>query len=110
MTIIKIIESTQYKRDLKKLTRKHMDYEYNRLLIIIELILNEDNMSSLMLNSYSKIYNIEKKKGNLKEYYTARLNTKIRLIMKPCGDYPYNLIEIEKIEFIKIDDSHYGEG
>ncbi len=87
-----------------------MNYEYNRLLKIIELILNEDNMYSLMLNSYSKIYNIEKKKVNLKEYYTARLNNKIRLIMKPLGEYPYNLIEIEEIEFVKIDDRDYGEG
>lgn len=107
---IKILESIQYKKDYKKLLKKHMDYEYNRLLKIIELILNEDNMHSLMLNGYSKIYNIEKKTGNLKEYYTAKLNSKIRLVMKPCGNYPYNLIEIKEIEFMKIDDRHYGEG
>lgn len=64
-------------------------------------------MNELILNNYSKIYNIEKKKGDLKEYYTARLNQKIRLIMKPIGKYPYNLIEIVEIEFIEIDENHY---
>lgn len=39
-----------------------------------------------------------------------KVNNKIRLHMKPVGEYPYNMIEIEEIEFIKIDDSHYGEG
>ena len=53
---------------------------------------------------------IEQKKGNLKEYYTARINQKIRLIMKPIGSYPYNTLEITDIEFIDIDDKHYGEG
>ena len=64
-------------------------------------------MHTLILNNYSKIYNIEKKTGDLKEYYTARLNGKIRLIMKPIGEYPYNLIEIEGIEFTEIDENHY---
>ena len=71
------------------------------------MILNEENMHTLILNNYSKIYNIEKKTGDLKEYYTARLNRKIRLIMKPIGEYPYNLIEIEEIEFTEIDENHY---
>lgn len=87
-----------------------MNFEIDRLKKIIVLILNEDNMYSLMLNSYSKIYNIEKKNANLKEYFTARLNGKIRLVMKPIGDYPYNLVMIDEIEFMKIDDKHYGEG
>ena len=30
--------------------------------------------------------------------------------MKPVGTYPYDLIELTKIEFIKIDDKHYKEG
>lgn len=87
-----------------------MEKEYEILSKIIELILNEDNMHTLMLNNYSKIYNIEKKKNNLKDYYTARLNFKIRLFMKPVGIYPYNLIEIEEIIFTEIDDKHYKEG
>ena len=30
--------------------------------------------------------------------------------MKPIGKYPYNILEIEEIEFIDIDNKHYGEG
>ena len=30
--------------------------------------------------------------------------------MKPIGEYPYNLVEITEIEFVEIDDSHYGDG
>ena len=30
--------------------------------------------------------------------------------MKPIGSYPYNTMEITDIEFIDIDDKHYGEG
>ena len=95
--IIKIIEFKQYKKDYKKIIeQKNLQNEKERLHRIIELILNEENMHTLILNNYYKIYNIEKKTGDLKEYYTARLNGKIRLIMKPIGEYPYNLIEIEE--------------
>ena len=106
--IIKIIESKQYKKDYKKIIeKKNLQNKKERLHRIIELILNEENMHTLILNNYSKIYNIEKKVGDLKEYYTARLNGKIRLIMKPIEEYPYNLIEIEEIEFTEIDENHY---
>lgn len=30
--------------------------------------------------------------------------------MKPIGEYPYKKVEITEIEFINIDDKHYGEG
>lgn len=30
--------------------------------------------------------------------------------MKPIGEYPYNNKMITEIEFIDIDDKHYGEG
>ena len=110
MIIIKIIETSRYKRDLKKLQNKKFIHELNRLKNIISLIINEKNLKDLINNNISKIYYIEKKSANLKEYYTARLNSKIRLIMKPIGEYPYNLIEIVEIEFIEINDNHYGDG
>ena len=66
-------------------------------------------MHTLITNPISKLYYIEKKSGNLKEYYTARFN-KIRLIMKPIATYPYNLIEITEIEFVNINNNHYNEG
>ena len=30
--------------------------------------------------------------------------------MKPEGEYPYDSLVIETIEFISIDNKHYGEG
>ena len=40
----------------------------------------------------------------------AKVNAKLRLYIHPVGDYPYNLIEIDKIMLEKIDDKHYWEG
>ena len=51
-----------------------------------------------------------KQKMVLSLFTPRKINNKIRLQMKPVGVYPYNMIEIQEIEFIKIDDSHYGEG
>jgi len=58
----------------------------------------------------AKIYNIEKKSNDLKEIYTARINSKIRMYIKPIGDYPYRLEKILEIELVYIDDKHYGDG
>lgn len=67
-------------------------------------------MQNLINSSLAKIYGIKKKNGDLKEIYTAKINDKIRLYLKPEGKYPYDLVSIEAIEFVKIDDKHYGEG
>lgn len=73
--------------------------------------MESSTMKDLMLNPLHITYNIEKKNANLKEIYTAHLNSKMRLYMKPCSEYPYNNLEkILEIEFIEIDDHHYGEG
>ena len=32
------------------------------------------------------------------------------LYIKPIGAYPYNIAEINELEFLKIDNKHYGEG
>ena len=77
---------------------------------IERLILESSNMKELMLNPLHIIYGIEKKNGELKEIYTAQLNSKLRLYIKPIGNYPYNLEQIVELEFIMIDDKHYGEG
>ena len=45
-------------------------------------------MKELMLNPLHIIYSIEKKNGELKEIYTAHLNSKLRLYIKPIGNYP----------------------
>ena len=77
---------------------KNQNYGYPKFL-------NED--TNVPIDSFTEI---EKKKGDLKEIYTAKVNNKIRLCLKPEGEYPYDLVSIESIEFVKIDDKHYGEG
>lgn len=105
-----IKETSAYKRDLKKLIKKHMIKEVENIYEICEYISLFNNMQELLSNNQTKLYGIEKKKGNLKEIYTAKVNDKIRLYLHPDGDYPYNLIEINGIILEKIDDKHYGEG
>lgn len=106
-----IIKSNTYKKELdKKIIKKHKNEELKIIESIENLILSQNNLKELMNNPYHLVYNIEKKKGNLKEYYTAKINPKLRLYLKPIGKYPYNTIEIEEIVFDKIDDKHYGEG
>lgn len=105
-----IKETSAYKRDLKKLNKKHMIKEVENIYEICEYISLFNNMQELLSNNQTKLYGIEKKKGNLKEIYTAKVNDKIRLYLHPDGDYPYNLIEINGIILEKIDDKHYGEG
>lgn len=51
-------------------------------------------MQKLINSSLAKIYVIKKKNGDLREIYTADLNKKIRLYMKPESEYPYDLIGI----------------
>ena len=103
------IETSKYKRSLKKVL-KNKTRELERLENIKNIILECDNLYMLLLSEFKNVYHIEKKTGNLKEYYTARLNDKIRLFMRPVGEYPYREIEIDEIVFENIDDKHYGEG
>ena len=106
-----LLKQKNYERDLKrKIISKHKFDELARIGHIESLIKSASNMQELTNSSLAKIYGIEKKNGDLKEIYTARVNNKIRLYMKPEGEYPYKLINIEAFEFIKIDDKHYGEG
>jgi plasmid maintenance system killer protein len=107
---MKIVKTPKFKRDYKKLKSKHMNRELERVELIENLMIYSDNFKELLLNPLSKTYNIEKKKQNLKEIYTAKINKKIRLLIKPIGDYPYSLEEIVEVEFQEIDDTHYGDG
>lgn len=108
---MQIIKTTSYKQDLKKkIINKHLNVELEIINKIEDLIFSSSNMQELILSPFKTVYFIEKKNGNLKEIYIARINKKIRLYMKPVGTYPYDLIELTKIEFIKIDDKHYKEG
>ena len=108
---MKNIKSKNYEKDYKKkILNKYKQKEIDRIQSIEELVLDSENLKSLLLNPLSLVYNIRQKEGVLKEIFTANVNSKIRLYMKPIGEYPYNKIEIKSIEFLKIDDKHYGEG
>lgn len=108
---MQIVKTSSYKQDLKrKIINKNLLMELEVINKIEDLIISSNNMQELIFSPFKNVYHIEKKCGNLKEIYTARINKKIRLYMKPIGTYPYNLMELNKIEFIKIDDKHYGEG
>lgn len=108
---MQIIKTSKYKQDLKKkIINKYLDKELQMILKIEDLILSVNNLQGLINHPFKKVYKIEKKRNNLKEIYTAHINKKLRLYMKPIGSYPYDLIEITEIEFVKIDDKHYGEG
>ena len=106
-----IIKTKQYLKDYKKkIINKHLVREENSLEIIELALIEAKNLKEIMHSDIAITYKIEKKTGNLKEIYTARINKKLRLYMKPVGEYPYNNEEIIEIEFIEIDDKHYGEG
>lgn len=106
-----INKTKAYERDLrKKIISKHKFNELERIMHIETLIKSSSNMQRLIDSPLAKIYEIKKKNGDLKEVYTAKVNNKIRLYLKPEGKYPYDLVSIEVIEFVKIDDKHYGEG
>lgn len=108
---MKIIKTKNYIKDVqKKIKNKHKIKEEQTIEAIEELMIQSKNMKELMLNPLSIVYNIEKKSGNLKEIYTARINQKLRMYIKPVGQYPYNLGEIVETELRQIDDKHYGEG
>ena len=108
MTIHK--EKTYIKDLKKKIEDKYMLAELKEIEKIETFILSQKNLKELMCHPLKIVYGIEQKKGNLKDKFTAKINSKLRLIMKPIGEYPYNQIEIEEIQFLDIDNKHYGEG
>lgn len=101
--------TSKYKRDLKKLENKHMHKEIKTLERIIMYLKSVNNMRALLDNPYSKIFYIEKKSGNLKDFYTARINEKIRLFIKPLPN-DNDLAYIIEVELCEIDFKHYNEG
>ena len=104
-----IIETSKYKRSYKKLVNKHLDKELGIIDIIMKQLYLHNSLDEFMKSSIKYKYNIDQKKGDMKEYITARLNGHTRLIMKPVGNYPYNYIEIIEIEFIDINEKHYKD-
>lgn len=80
---MRIIKEKTYIKDVnKKILKNHKIKEQELLNQIENLILDSENLEMLLRNPLSRIYHIEKKEGDLKEIYTARLE-KLRLHMKP---------------------------
>lgn len=108
---MEILKTKNYLKEYrKKITNLHKQKEIEELNNIENLIIKPSNLKEVIYNPLSIVYGIEKKNGDLKEIYTAKINEKLRLYMRPVGEYPYNLVEIDIIAFEKIDDKHYGDG
>lgn len=106
---MKIIYDSMFKRNKKKLEQKHMQEEIDNLFTITTSIVSSNNLYDLLNSNIAHYFHIEFKTSDMKMLLTARLNRKIRLIMQPIGKYPYNTLEIIEIEFVKIDNHHYGD-
>ena len=108
---MQIIKTKTYIKDLqKKIKNKQKKKEQETIEAIEELMIQSKNRQEVIINPLSRVYNIEKKQGNLKEIYTANINMKLRMYIKPIGEYPYKLEKIVEVELREIDDQHYGEG
>lgn len=108
---MQIIKTKTYIKDLqKKIKNKHKKKEQETIEAIEELMIQSKNRQEVIINPLSRVYNIEKKQGNLKEIYTVNINMKLRMYIKPIGEYPYKLEKIVEVELREIDDQHYGEG
>lgn len=108
---MQIIKTKTYIKDLqKKIKNKYKKKEQETIEAIEELMIQSKNRQEVIINPLSRVYNIEKKQGNLKEIYTANINMKLRMYIKPIGEYPYKLEKIVEVELREIDDRHYGEG
>ena len=102
-----IKESSKYKQTLKRnIINKHKKEELTMIQDFIGILETYPNLHMFMISQYKIKYHVEQKKQNLKELFTARIN-KIRLIFKPCKEYPYEYIEIEEIELEEVNDDHY---
>ena len=107
---MEIRKSKNYLKDYnKKIVKLHKKDEEQTIENIETLLIQSENLYAVMQNPLHSIYGIEQKHWNLKEFFTARINSKLRLRMKPIGEYPYNMVEIDSIEFVEIDDKHYGD-
>lgn len=64
---MKISKNKQYEKDYKKkIVAKHKFFEIETISKIENLILDSNNLKSLMLNPLSKVYGIEQKTGDLR--------------------------------------------
>lgn len=103
-------DKTYMKSVEKKLVNKHKIKEYKKLLRIEEFLIEEDNLKTASLNHIWNMYGFEQLKGNDSNKFTAKLNSKIRVVIIPKYNEPYNYIETVNLKMVEIDDHHYKEG
>ena len=95
---MQIIKTKTYIKDLqKKIKNKHKKKEQETIEAIEELMIQSKNRQEVIINPLSRVY-------------TANINMKLRMYIKPIGEYPYKLEKIVEVELREIDDRHYGEG
>ena len=81
---MKLLKTSVYKKDVqKKIINKHLQREFERIESNEELLKQSNDMKELMFNPLARVYCIEKKSGPLKEIYTANINQKLRMYIKP---------------------------
>jgi len=89
---LRIIFTDNYNKQLKKLKRHKKEYE--NLSDILDIIERADDFNILCKLPIVNIYDFERLKHNLNEYYSFNLNKHggtIRLIIKPNSS---NIIEV----------------
>ena len=68
---MQIIKTKTYIKDLqKKIKNKHKKKEQETIEAIEELMIQSKNRQEVIINPLSRVYNIEKKQGNLKDIYS----------------------------------------
>lgn len=100
---IKIKCTKSYTSTLKKLKKYHN--ELVNLEDIITLIKNSTNIGSLLMNPLSKMYNLERLKYELNDFYSFNLcknKGSIRLIVR-------FIIETNEVELAYISFKHYDD-
>lgn len=100
MIFLKIIYTKSYISTYKKL-KNHIK-EKEKLDIILLYISSADDFNYIKNDSLAKVYNFERLKHNLNEFYSFRLSKLFRLIVRPTN----NGIEVE---LVYISSNHYDD-
>ena len=61
--------------------------EKEKIDSIKNIILSSNNLQELLCSPYKNVYYITKKSSNLKEYYTAHVNSSFAIVNISCGYY-----------------------
>lgn len=80
---MQIIKTKTYIKDLqKKIKNKHKKKEQETIEAIEELMIQSKNRQEVIINPLSRVYNIEKKQGNLKKNIYSKYKYEIKNVYK----------------------------